>query len=84
MNGDPLPTAARLENRRSVLEVIPEALHNSNQESACLSQATRSQASDQGLRQAAGAWTAVDHGKGMRHCNHTLEKKILVKRGQRE
>jgi hypothetical protein len=84
MNGDPLPTAARLEASRSVLGVIPEEPHGSNQESACLSQASRSRVSDQGPQQAAGTWTAVDRGKGMRHRHRTLEKKILVKRGRRE
>ena len=79
MNIDPLPTMARLEDRRSVLELIPEeagSRHDSNNPG----EVKESHVMDEG--QTKQVWTVVDHGKGKNHRQRILKKKILEKRGE--
>jgi hypothetical protein len=83
MNSDPLPTSSHLEDRRSVLGIIPET-QDSRRESTCLSQDTTSGDNDQGLGQTGQAWIAVDHGKRKNYRYRMLGKKILTKRARVE
>jgi hypothetical protein len=79
MNGDPLPTSERLQDRRSVLGNVPTS-QDPKRESTYFGQENTSQSSDQELRQTGHAWTTVDHGKGMKHRHRILSKRILSKR----
>ena len=83
MNVDPLPTMTRLEDRRSVLELVPkgqDSEHDSNQDSTVLTHDGKSPGVT--VRQAKDIWTTVDHGKGKRHRHRMLKKNILVARNE--
>jgi hypothetical protein len=80
MNIDPLPTSARLEDRRSVLGIIPIAQRDSNQDCTVLTQDSGSRVPTPGPRQTDQVWATVDHGKGKNHRHRILRGKILSKR----
>jgi hypothetical protein len=67
----------------TVLGIIPEA-QDSNRDSTCLSQESRSLVQEQGPKQTELPWSAVVHGRSARRRQRVLAKKILEKRGKRE
>jgi hypothetical protein len=80
MNVDPLPTQARLEDRRSVLGNASGPVHDSEQDSNVMAHDSRMRVIGQGRGQTGHAWTAVDHEKGKKHRHRILQKRILATR----
>jgi hypothetical protein len=85
MNSDPLLTMARLEDRRSVLGIVPNDEHDSEQDSTVLTtageQGRMPRVERQCREQTLSSWTTADHGKNHRH--RILRKRILAKQARR-